>query len=1177
MKLGPIDFPDSLLKAIRNDRLVVFAGAGVSMGKPANLPNFEKLAWDIGLEEPKKPIDRHLGRLKHKGVEVHQRAIERLSQSGLQPTPLHEDLLRLFSEPQNLRIVTTNFDQLFQASAQNLWGAQPTAFHAPALPFGGEFHGIVHLHGSISGPLNGIVLTDGDFGRAYLTEGWARRFLVDVFQKYTVLFIGYSHDDLILQYLVRALPEKETGLRYVLDREDSQQEWELLGVELITFPVPVSGDYSELYKGVCSLANLVRKGVLDWKREITDVAKQSPPVDPQTSDLILDALEDPVKTRFFVESARNIEWIDWLDNQQILNPLFEKNPLNEQNLLLAKWIAMQFVRQHPSSIFLLLGKYDLKLNPDFWYPLAQCVVSPSAPSLSISDFNCWINLLIQTSPSGFIYYLQALATKSAQMGSHFATLQIFARMIEDRLYIGEGLPYQEENGTEVRCRPEIKIPFSCPHWHLNEVWSHVLKPHLDILATPILSLMVSKLESRHRTFSQWGRANRNWCIESYSRSGIEIHEQFPDSIDVIIDAARDALEWISQNDQPLLISWCDHLIRSDPPLLRRLALFSIPKSTIWEADEKIEWLLKQSNLHDIMLRHEIFIFMRQVYPLASEGIRQKIIKNVFDYQFPNEADPLKEERRADILLNWLHWLSEVDPDCMIVSNALSDLQRQFPQWAPSEHPDLLHWNSGVQWFGPQSPWTVDQLLDRSPTDWLEDLLNFQGKAFLGPDRIGLSQAVGEAARQRFEWGQDLASALSSAGKWQSDLWDMLIQSWSHWPDDKDQANQIMTWLNQENLYTDHVRAISDTLYALVRGSGKEYAPDLLPVGNQIARRLWLHMDRSNDQSEDPADWFEKAINLPPGVLALFWLNSLSIWLKQQTITGSKKLNAEYRDALNELIKDESVVGGCARAVITSQLAFLYDLDENWATESLLLPFSDPDPVQFQQAWDGFLISGRLTPSIVSALKPAFFAALARLDTLSKLRNRFVEYYVTSLALFTDDPLEEWIPQFFEHATIDDRRIFSDYVGFLLRGLDLEQQQMWWNTWLSIYWKNRIDGLPARIDIEELGAMLNWLPLLTAVFPNAVDIAIRMSPMAIGPFPLSLMMSDLKDSPLVDQYPDEVVKVIMFLLDCPESSEYLFGLENLLERLSKHPINPELKKVLIEKLIFHGFDVAILGE
>ena len=37
-------FPESLLNALRDGRLVAFAGAGVSIGLPAGLPSFRKLA-----------------------------------------------------------------------------------------------------------------------------------------------------------------------------------------------------------------------------------------------------------------------------------------------------------------------------------------------------------------------------------------------------------------------------------------------------------------------------------------------------------------------------------------------------------------------------------------------------------------------------------------------------------------------------------------------------------------------------------------------------------------------------------------------------------------------------------------------------------------------------------------------------------------------------------------------------------------------------------------------------------------------------------------------------------------------------------------------------------------------------------------------------------------------------
>ena len=44
MKIKGVDFPEPLLNALRDRRLVVFAGVGVSMGPPAGLPSFCKLA-----------------------------------------------------------------------------------------------------------------------------------------------------------------------------------------------------------------------------------------------------------------------------------------------------------------------------------------------------------------------------------------------------------------------------------------------------------------------------------------------------------------------------------------------------------------------------------------------------------------------------------------------------------------------------------------------------------------------------------------------------------------------------------------------------------------------------------------------------------------------------------------------------------------------------------------------------------------------------------------------------------------------------------------------------------------------------------------------------------------------------------------------------------------------------
>ena len=83
MKIAEIDFPVGLLNDLRDDKLVVFAGAGVSMGQPAYLPSFKHLAKMIAKGTGKTlhcgdPIDHFLGKLQHEGVKVHERAAEAL-------------------------------------------------------------------------------------------------------------------------------------------------------------------------------------------------------------------------------------------------------------------------------------------------------------------------------------------------------------------------------------------------------------------------------------------------------------------------------------------------------------------------------------------------------------------------------------------------------------------------------------------------------------------------------------------------------------------------------------------------------------------------------------------------------------------------------------------------------------------------------------------------------------------------------------------------------------------------------------------------------------------------------------------------------------------------------------------------------------------------------------------
>ena len=339
----------------------------------ANLQNFRVFqVWPTSLRQVQKrnlhdqeDEDAFLGRLALRGVDVHSRAAQHLNRDGIEPTPLHFNLLRLFSNIQHIRLVTTNFDLLFEQAAQTEYGEMPEIFRGPALPLGDDFEGIVHVHGSIQRPLQ-MVLTDQDFGRAYLTEGWAREFLVGLFHSFAVLFVGYSHDDIVVNYLARALPEGTVGKRFILTDKGRDPRWKILGIQPISFPKVDDNDFTGLYDGVRRLAEVYKSSSLDWQHEVTDLAGRLPPISDEEEDIIEYSFNNEITTRFFTDAAEVPEWIEWLDKRKLLDPLFSDGNLNKRDVLLARWLVDRFAIHHFTALILCISRHQMRISAHLW-------------------------------------------------------------------------------------------------------------------------------------------------------------------------------------------------------------------------------------------------------------------------------------------------------------------------------------------------------------------------------------------------------------------------------------------------------------------------------------------------------------------------------------------------------------------------------------------------------------------------------------------------------------------------------------------------------------------------------------------------------------------------------------------------------------------------------------------
>ena len=1154
MKIAGIDFPEEILDALHEGNLVVFAGAGVSI--PAGMPSFEELAKEIASgtnEEFKEPIDSFLGDLKRSGTDVHKIAAQNLKNRSQRNLDFHKDIIRLYQNAESVRIVTTNFDLLFEQAVAD---SEPEIFEAPALPLGKKFNGIVHVHGSIDHP-DRMVLTDEDFGKGYLTEGWARRFLVNLFRKNTVLFVGYGHDDTIMNYLTRA--EEIQRFALIGREEDSAERWKMLGIDPIWFPQSKEGDYSSLYEGVKKIANMLSRGTLDWKREIREIAEKKPPLEHSEDEkLLLYAMKyvkDVDVISLFTDVARDPGWIKWLDDRKYLDNLFGNYSWDKRDSIFAGWLAKNFCCEHSDIIFRLVTQHDRRLNPKFWYALGLHIEFNDKDILSR-----WILLLLNTAPkdiANYGYVMLRLGECCNEYGLSYDLLRIFEALLKNSLYIA----------------PEDEGKY---HYYLNELWDKHLNPRLEKVAEDLISKLVFQFQETHDAILARDKLGTRWEYLSLGRSAIERHEQDQRHkvFDVLIDGIRDCLDWLSENKMQYSEYWCERFARSDHAILHRLSIHGMSARKDLSADGKIEWLLESFDFHNVHIHHEIFQAMKLSYPDAGQDYRKRVISEVKKYKDE------KDKWAAHEHFNWFAWLNRVASDCLLLQQALGDIREKYPGIKASEHPDFAIYMGEPQFISQKSPQNVEELLSKPAAEQLDYLLSYKDERFVdagSPDivsRKGLLEEVTKAITKDFGWGIGLVEALSEVEEWNTDLWRSLMHAWAEMDLDEDKYKKILQWMAFTKLQSNHNQEVANVLYSLVKDGGKSYAITLLSQAEELANGLWENL-KPGDINENLGDWVLRAINHPAGKLAEFWLGAISVWRGKQEPSPDEPPD-NYRKGLSKIVDDQTLHGRLGRTILAGQLHFFSNIDKAWTKKYLFPLFDTNDPDEdYQAVWDGFLTWGRITPVVAEELEEYFLKAIENLENTfantqqnRSRQNRFIKYYATMINFFVSDPFPEWIPKIFQYGDGNIGHIFAHQVWLILMNLEGKHQERCWENWLKDYWENRLVGKPKSLRPEEIGRMIEWLPHLTEVFPEAVELAVQMPS---GSLDHCRIVHELNESNLWKRYPKDVSELLVYLEES-KLQGYIFWdeLPELVGKLRQQDISEKHKEGLKELLVKLGF-------
>lgn len=287
IETGP-DIPDDLLVDRDEGNVVFFCGAGVSLAK-AYLPDFMKLAGkvinDLGsltgsqarrlydaactpLPSGAKsyvPVDRMFSSLD---MEFDPREVRDAVALALKPKPnvdleAHRTLIDLSRGSDGRpRLITTNFDLLFEACDAQLKSSGPPNLPVPDRP--ADFEGIIHLHGRTNEDYTGIsddsiVLSSSDFGKAYLSDGWATHYIRRLMNRFKIVFVGYSADDPPVQYLLEALREEQAPITNIYafqygDEVDARELWLQKGV----VPIAYGKSYDQLWDTLKAWAERAR-------------------------------------------------------------------------------------------------------------------------------------------------------------------------------------------------------------------------------------------------------------------------------------------------------------------------------------------------------------------------------------------------------------------------------------------------------------------------------------------------------------------------------------------------------------------------------------------------------------------------------------------------------------------------------------------------------------------------------------------------------------------------------------------------------------------------------------------------------------------------------------------------------------------------------------------------------
>ena len=1134
---GPT-IPVRLLNELDSGKVVFFCGAGISMGPGSDLPSFAGLVEHVYAANHMEPdavengaleieaLDKALGLLERdERLGAHAlrgTVIERLSAPPSAELSVHKALIDLSRNEQGVRLITTNFDDRFVEAGLE----RELVDSAPRLPLPKphSWSSLVHLHGRIGSNEDGanLVLTAADFGRAYLTERWAARFVTELFREFTVVFVGYSVSDPVMSYLVDALAaERAMGARFASayafanwDGSDASKMkasdgWRAKNVE------PILYDQRDGH-------HLLTETLIEWARlrndpfhvrsriAIREMARMpAGPEDPVVERVVW-ALQDPVAAKALADEPPIVDegeyakfgmWLDMFSEKGLLRcgaddieakesdrsdaavhlvdngwRLWSPGNLDSTRVWLSVWLARQL---HVPQLLGWVLRNGGQLHPHLRQQVERrlAAIDSEIPArlrllwtalLDIRPVNPWKGLWMSGRH-------RAAATDGERRRIEEEAVESIVPRLIVRSGPSSGLAFRQH--LEENSRPLSSIE-TCGHLKLVSGDDDGRRKVREILQDADVSSRHAETLTGYleRAVELGEEDDRVYPNSILYRPSIAVHEQNRDhdSWTHLIDLARDSYVELSLREPKraatLLVRW----IGSRHPLFRRLTLHALtenPKSDIRLARDL---LLKgrKPGLWEIELHREVTRFLRLAGKRLPRSLRTDIVRAIHDGPKSNKGlGPFgsREQLRYQQALR-LYKLSMSGASLDKKSRALADEAARAAEGGEEERDEFLSWHGEGRWVG-DDEFAPRELVEGSVADVV---------AALKEERVGQDGLRGLVVLRPVKVTSALRR-LAKQGNWPPIAWQGFLWHLAGPQDARELPSRLRGLVARilveapDQLFGAVGSAAGEFVYRLAEECGTDREDEF----GALWMRAWIRKPETEPETVDFEEPVTDALNHAAGRLAEAALARLRKY--EPPIGGG--IPRHVRSYFDAIGRDPG--GELGRVMMAMRLHYLFSIDPDWTKEHMIARLVPGQSLEAGKLWSAYGWSPSVGPDLLRAFKGAFLEFLRNGRPGGRKVGNLRSLFVTVCLEAPEELTEEEIHSVVETMPEDGLKTVLVSLKRYLAGESAERAQIWHekvHPWLRIYWpRAAVRNTPATSE-----AILELVVECGDAFPEAAE-------------------------------------------------------------------------------------------